>query len=199
MPRPRPPKWKKDWSDLAHIFAGLGGFGEAWIYIRRNFRVVKRYWVLFVVFVLLAGLGAFWLGRITAPASYPAPVPYTAARQTSEREWPPLTEAQIQEWVAALKPNPTAMIMVLFEPDVEAIEFFRSIKTVGKRLKWEIYHAGGSAENGASEIEVRSTLQFQPTGQVIAQLLNKMNYPAKFTSEAGNGGPVTITIPDKTK
>lgn len=117
----------------------------------------------------------------------------------SEREWPPLTEAQIQEWVTAIKPYPRVIIMVLFEPDVEAVEFYRSLKSVGKKLGGEVYHGDGGAEPGVSEIHVKSTLEHQGTAKMIVQLLNRMNYPAKFSVEAGTGGAVFMTIPEKTK
>jgi amino acid transporter len=149
--------------------------------------------------IFLANFLFFTPQKMVLEARAKVQSPPTPTPAHNEREWPPLTEAQIQEWVAALKPNhPPEMVLVLFESDVEANEFFRSVKTVGKRLKWEIYHSGGTAENGASEIQVRSSLVHQPSAQIIAQLLNRMNYPAKVTSEAGNGGVITITIPDKT-
>jgi hypothetical protein len=187
-----------DWQKVKRVVIG---FLFDYLPIRRFWRFLKTEWrglkagkaLLIVACTVSCGLGVWGGCRIEQYRLA------TAGAPRSEREWPALTDTQIQEWVETLKSYPNSTVAVLFNPEVEAIEFYRSVKNVGKRLGWEFYPGHGGPEEETLEIQVAATVDHQPTAQIITRLLNQMNYPAKFVPEEGKEGAIVLGIPEKSR
>jgi hypothetical protein len=183
------------------------GFLFDYLPIRRSWRFFKTEWrglkagraLLILACSASVGVGLWGGCRIERYRSTAAtPTAPRTPRSESAREWPPLTNAQIQEWVDALKSRPKAVILILFDPEVEAIEFYRSLKTVGKSLGWDVGHGTGWDDRAVSGMKVTATVDYQGTAEMIVQLLNRMNYPARFALEDGKEGAIIVTIPERT-
>jgi hypothetical protein len=116
------------------------------------------------------------------------------AQEEEKREWPPLSEKQIEEWAAVLGPirGDLQVISVHWSQDVEAKKLFRSLQAVGKLIGVSVQNWGGLTDGEKIYIDdVHSGV-----GQAIADLFTKAGYPVELGKGADYGkSHLAIYIP----
>jgi hypothetical protein len=133
--------------------------------------------------------GVLWLSK--PRADVPA-IPVMTS--VNEREWPPLTDAQVTEWVNTLRPFQIKSLSVFWSHEVEAAQLYRSLKSIGKQLGAEVLTGLGGTDG--PEIEVIAA-DGDATGPAIVELFHKLKYPVKLEHENRKPGQVAILIPEK--
>jgi len=106
-------------------------------------------------------------------------------------EWPALTDEQISTWVSTLSKLKIKSITVFWSQDVNAKELYKSIKTVGDRLKIKVESGEGNAEDNAIVVE---SAQNDTTASAIFGLFAHEGYMVKFSFENSTGPSEDIMI-----
>ena len=113
-----------------------------------------------------------------------------------QREWRPLSERQIAEWVSALTPCKVQLFQVVYG-DSNAEKFSRSLNKVGSRLGCRV-----TVERTYTEIDPGIWIKTegeQPAARVISILLQSLRYTVHF-QHLENGttpGRIMIWVGDK--
>jgi hypothetical protein len=170
--------------NLAEEFLGdWFGIGALWRFVKREWRGVKEGRVLIVVIAVVSVLIGFWArGLLISPEKGTSRIVQQPYRQYDEREWPPLTNEQIAEWVKALAPFHLHPIRVIWGQEVEARRLFRTLQEIGGQLKCDVTAIGGYADKPEISVAINKG---DPAGPVLQRLFQ----------EYQKGGPsVAVTL-----
>jgi hypothetical protein len=152
---------------------------------------VKRGWVFLTAIVLLAVAGTawvtHWIDKRNEAQPQQASIVQIPFRQYDEREWPPLTDFQVAEWVKVLGPLHPKTIRVIWGQEVEARRLFRSIQDVGKQIKCEVTANGGYADK--PQITIHTRRKSNPVGPALVTLFTQYQ-------QGGPSVPVMLEHPD---
>lgn len=192
---PRPRTWKADCQKIIRLaeeaICDTWGIGWLWRFSKKEWRGLKEGRVFAVVIALACLGGGIWIGArffSSHPQLVPPSVQAFPYRQYDEREWPPLTDFQIAEWVRVLGPLHPKSIRIFWGQEVEARRLFRSIQDVGKQINCEVTANGGYADK--PEITVHTRWKNNPVGPALVTLFTEYQ-------RGGPSVPVVLEHPDE--
>lgn len=116
----------------------------------------------------------------------------TRAEEEEKREWPALSDQQINEWAAVLGPKRgnLKVISVHWSQDVEAKKLFRSLQAVGKLIGVSVQNWGGMADGDKIYVDdVNCGL-----GKPLVDLFGKAGYPVELNEKAATRGECQLAI-----
>jgi len=111
--------------------------------------------------------------------------------------WPPLTDAQIAQWIVALKSfGPKRVSVQWFASDTDARGFYKSLKKVGKDLDWNM--AGYEPMDGIVPGLTIASRPDDPAALSLRKLLKEYSgKEPKWVPDNYDAGVINIKIGDK--
>ena len=111
-------------------------------------------------------------------------------------EWPSLSEKQIEDWVAELRPYNIRELSVMWSQEIEARRLYKALKQVGERLGAEVNSGLGGTDYEGIEILAAPD---DPAGPSVLKLCRQLGQPVILNHEdrEGRQGEILILIGEK--